>query len=76
MLPVEYYTSIWLEHAGDRIGRTVKVDRNTLMTSRGKFARVCVEVDLTKPLRAGYKIRGETHPLRYEGLHDLCFVCG
>lgn len=30
-----------------------KVDRTTLMASRGKFVRVCAEIDLTKPLKEG-----------------------
>lgn len=73
---MEYNTFRWLERAGNRIGRTVRVDKTTLIASRGKFARVCVEIDLTKPLRAGYRIKGEMHELQYEGLHDLCFHCG
>lgn len=31
--------------------RTIKVDRTTLMASRGNIARVCAEVDLTRPLK-------------------------
>lgn len=76
ILQVEFYSAIWLEKAGNRIGRKVKVDRTTLLESRGKFARVCVEIDLTKPLKAGYKIGGEMYGLQYEGLHELCFHCG
>lgn len=45
--------------AVNKIGRTIKVDRTTLMASKGKFARVCIEVDLTKSLKAGYRFRGE-----------------
>lgn len=33
------------------MGKTIKVDRTTLMASRSKFARVCVKIDLTKPLK-------------------------
>jgi len=29
------------------LGRLVRVDTNTLRVERGKFARVCVEIDLT-----------------------------
>lgn len=47
ILPVEYYTARWIERAGNKLGRTIKVDRATLMASQGKFARVCIEVDLT-----------------------------
>lgn len=46
------------------------------MASRGKFVRVFVEVDLTKPLKAGYNLRGVLQEVQYEGLHELCFHCG
>lgn len=58
ILPVEYYISSWLQRAGNKIERTLKVDNTTLMISRGKFAKVCMEVDLNKPLKAGYKLKG------------------
>lgn len=47
-----------LERAANKLGRTVKVDKAMLMPSRGKFPRVCVEVDLIKPLKYGYNMRG------------------
>lgn len=76
VLPVEYYNEQWLKRAGDRIGRMLKVDKTTLVASRGRFARVCVEVDLRKPLCEGYWRRGRRKALQYEGLHPLCFHCG
>lgn len=36
-LPVEYYNERWLRRAGDRIGKTLKVDDTTRAASRGKF---------------------------------------
>lgn len=74
MLPVEYYSERWLWRAGDCVGRTIKVDVTMLIASRGKFARVSVEVDLTKPLKAGYRMRGEYWNLQYKGLHDVCSI--
>lgn len=73
---MEYYTEEWLRKAGDRIGGTIKVDSTALATSREKFARVCVEIDLDKPFVASYRMRGWEGKLQYEGLHDLCFTCG
>lgn len=43
---------------------------------RGWFARVCVEIELDKPLVATYKMRGEEGQIQYEGLYDLCFLSG
>src|SRR5947208_3045163 len=65
LLPVEYYTTERLLQAGNRIRRTLKVDDITLKTSTGKFARVCVEHDLTKPLRATYMLKGKSGRVRY-----------
>lgn len=76
VLSVEYYSEKWLRRAGDRISKTIKVDDTMRATTRGKFARVCVEVDLTKPVKAGYRMRGRQWHLQYEGLHELCFVYG
>lgn len=43
---------------------------------RGKFACVCVEVDLHKPPISGYHLRGDFWRLQYEGLHEICSECG
>lgn len=48
----------------------------TLATTRGKFARVCIELDLKKSLKVGYRMRGRDWRLQYEGLHNMCFTCG
>jgi hypothetical protein len=58
------------------MGSTVKVDKNTLMQERGKYARICVEVDLTKSLLAMFMIKGRKYNVEYEGLHLLCKTCG
>jgi hypothetical protein len=75
-LPIEYYDSRVLKNIGNKIGSTVKVDKNTVMQERGKYARLCVEVDLTKPLLAMFMIKGRKYNVEYEGLHLLCKTCG
>jgi hypothetical protein len=75
-LPIEYYDAKVLHSIGDRIGRTVKVDKNTLTQERGKYARLCVEVDLTKRLLAMFSIKKRKYNVEYEGLHLLCITCG
>ncbi|CAN0899948.1 hypothetical protein LINGRAHAP2_LOCUS20561 [Linum grandiflorum] len=44
--------------------------------ARGKFARICVEVDLSKPLLPTYKVEGVKYFIEYEGLHEICIACG
>lgn len=54
----------------------LKVDRLTSIHDRGKFACICVELDLDKQLSSHIVIRGVKIPLEYEGLHSICFRCG
>ena len=73
-LPIEYYDAKLLQVIGDRIGRPLHVDRNTLTQERGKHARLCVEVDLTKPLLALFEINNRCYKIEYERLHFLCLT--
>ncbi|WJX44958.1 hypothetical protein P8452_31879 [Trifolium repens] len=75
-IPIEYYDKNILSIIGNRIGRTIKVDRNTLLQERGKYARLCVEVELAKPLLAMFSIKDRSYKEEYEGLHTLCITCG
>lgn len=43
---------------------------------RGKYARVCVEIDLNKPVLGRVGLCGVWYNVEYEGLHLLCSNCG
>lgn len=58
------------------IRKLVKIDINTRLANRGRFARVCVEINLTKPLMAKFWLNGHWHTVEYEGLHIICYGCG
>jgi len=58
------------------IGCLIKVDTNTLKVERGKFARVCVEVDLTMSVVGKIWVNGHWYKVQYEGLHLICTNCG
>lgn len=45
-LSEEYHSEGWLRRVGAQIGRTIKLNNTTLATSRSKFKRVRIEVDL------------------------------
>ncbi|RYR76834.1 hypothetical protein Ahy_A01g001365 [Arachis hypogaea] len=75
-LPIEYYDKYVMRTIGNVIGKTLKIDYNTAGQARGKFARICVELDLAKPLRPKFKIKGRPVHVEYEGLHTICFHCG
>ncbi|CAN1154114.1 hypothetical protein LINPERHAP2_LOCUS19827 [Linum perenne] len=75
-IPLEYFDATILTIIGNRIGKTVRLDGTTLEGSRGNFARICVEVDLSKPLLSKYRLRQRVRRIEYEGLHTICFSCG
>ncbi|CAL2252936.1 unnamed protein product [Prunus armeniaca] len=75
-LNMEYFRSDVMEKIGNLIGTTVKVDAHTMSQARGKFARVCVELDLAKPLTPFIKVEGRSYGVVYEGIQLVCFECG
>ncbi|XP_019155091.1 PREDICTED: uncharacterized protein LOC109151955 [Ipomoea nil] len=66
----------FLKRIGMQIGRPIRVDTTTSLASKGKFARVCVEVDITKPLVSKFVLDFQEWPIEYEGFHMVCFDCG
>lgn len=65
-----------LSSMGDMLGRTIRVDNTSLSGTRGKFARVCVELDLATPLLPSLTLFDFAQRVEYEGLHLICFECG
>ncbi|CAN1184437.1 hypothetical protein LINPERHAP2_LOCUS36975 [Linum perenne] len=61
---------------GNCIGRTVRLDLATSEGARGRYARVCVEVDISKPLLGKYMIDNRTFFVEYESLENICVTCG
>ncbi|XP_023876730.1 uncharacterized protein LOC111989173 [Quercus suber] len=49
-LPIEYYHVEALLQMGKAIGNVLRGDTHTTSESRGRFARLCVQVDVEKPL--------------------------
>ncbi|KAL8161607.1 hypothetical protein V2J09_013096 [Rumex salicifolius] len=45
-------------------------------TDSGKFARVCVQLDVNKRLQGAIHVNGKTVLLDYEGLGEICIGCG
>lgn len=76
VLPIEYYDQSVLTFIGNRIRKTIKVDRTTLSRERGKYASLCIQVDLTKPLLAMFAIKDRHFKIEYKGLHLLCLKYG
>ncbi|XP_028111147.1 uncharacterized protein LOC114309572 [Camellia sinensis] len=75
-LPIEYYQEKVLFAIAKSIGKPLKIDWTTAMATRGKFARVCVEMDLSQPLKPKFILEGKLYSIEYESLHSFCFLCG
>ncbi|KAI9097799.1 hypothetical protein K1719_025570 [Acacia pycnantha] len=75
-VPFEFYNVESLRRIGNMVGRMIKIDRSTSIYNKGGFARICVEIDLKKPLLPTYMVFGEERSIIYEGLHHVCFMCG
>nr|POE78689.1 hypothetical protein CFP56_66566 [Quercus suber] len=61
---------------GNAIGPVLRVDSNTATEARGRFARICIQVNLDKPLITSILLEGVVQEVRYEGISTLCFSCG
>lgn len=58
------------------IGKPIRVDKDTLNVERGRFARVCLEIDLTQSVVGKFWIKDNWYHVEYEGLHLICAKCG
>lgn len=75
-LAVEYFDSSFLHRVGSKIERVIKVDKTTAMAERGKCTRLCIEIDLSKPLLSKFWLKGKIWKIQYEGLILICYNCG
>nr|POF12560.1 uncharacterized protein CFP56_20045 [Quercus suber] len=75
-LPIEFYNAEALFHIGKAIGNVLRVDTHTASETRGRFACLCVQVDVDKPLINTVLIGRFEQTVTYEGIHRMCFSCG
>lgn len=75
-LPLELYDEEILLKMGNSIGHVVKVGATTLAASRGRYVRICVELDLSKPLIPTVIVLGKQRHNENEGLRLIFFECG
>ena len=75
-LPIEFYNAEALYQIGKAIGNVLRVDTHTSSKTRGKFARLCVQVDVDKPLINTVLIGRFEQAITHEGIHRMCFSCG
>ncbi|KAL0002179.1 hypothetical protein SO802_015960 [Lithocarpus litseifolius] len=75
-LPIELYDAEVLKQIGEAIGKVLRIDTHTAMEARGKYARLCIQVDVDKPLVNTVLIGKFEQAVMYEGINKLCFACG
>lgn len=49
------------------------MDSVTYLTESGRYARICVELDLKESLTPAIRVFGKERQDEYEGLHLVCF---
>ncbi|CAN0920481.1 hypothetical protein LINGRAHAP2_LOCUS32067 [Linum grandiflorum] len=58
------------------VGNSVRVDVATTIGERTRYARACVELDLSKPLLGKYELDKKEYEISYESLEEICIKCG
>lgn len=61
---------------GQVIGKVIRIDYNPESATRGKFARIAVDLFLDKPLCSQLLLDGKVQNVEYENLPRICFECG
>ncbi|XP_020679216.1 uncharacterized protein LOC110097278 [Dendrobium catenatum] len=79
-LPLEYWDEANLVRMAAGVGEPLYMDKQTKRWDRCAFARVCVQLDLSKKLPKGVWANGLGgaffQPVEYEGIPLICQACG
>ena len=67
-LPIEYYHQEFLRHVGTKIGKLLRIDAVTNTATRGRFAELCVQINLHKPLPKPFKVGTFWQDIMYENV--------
>ena len=75
-LPIKYYHPEFLKHVGQKLGKLLKEDAITSAAIQGRYARVCVQINIANPLPKHVKVGSFWQDIVYENLPMLCYKCG
>ncbi|XP_075633399.1 uncharacterized protein LOC142605856 [Castanea sativa] len=75
-LPIEFYENTALLKIGRAIGPVLRIDSHMANGERGHFTRLCIQVNLDKPLIRTIYLSKLAQCVQYEGINALCFSCG
>ncbi|KAK7815823.1 hypothetical protein CFP56_001107 [Quercus suber] len=62
-LPIEFFHPEILRSIGNRIGRFIRINAITNTVARGKFARICVQLDIDTMTSHNHRILYPVHPI-------------
>nr|XP_025665168.1 uncharacterized protein LOC112763806 [Arachis hypogaea] len=74
-LPIWCYQEQAMMRIASAIGVPIKVDLATKLAERGRYARVCVQINLGLPVIKHIIVEGVTHVVEYESLNLICNSC-
>ncbi|XP_039146854.1 uncharacterized protein LOC120284117 [Dioscorea cayenensis subsp. rotundata] len=79
-LPVDFWEGETLETITESFGKLLKVDEHTKSLEHTHFARLCLEIDLSKPLKWSFWLEDNDKKVfvvvLYEMLTMFCYNCG
>lgn len=81
-LPLAYMHATILKNVGSRLGKVLEIEGSEDGSCAGKYARIQVMLDISKPLRQGIWVKQENLSeeiciiLLYERLPQFCYLCG
>ena len=75
-LPIEFYDASVLKEIGSFIGPVLLINSYSASETRGGYARLCIQIDLNKPLISSIQVGRLVQKVLYEGISSLCFYCG
>ncbi|CAN0876755.1 hypothetical protein LINGRAHAP2_LOCUS11481 [Linum grandiflorum] len=75
-LPLHHYNDNSLYAIASCIGNPLKLDHQTSLVSRGKYARVCIEIDTDQPLIPSIGWKRFDIKVEYESIPLICMHCG
>ncbi|XP_059671159.1 uncharacterized protein LOC132316704 [Cornus florida] len=78
-IPQKYWTAIGLSHIASTVGIPLYADQATEARSKLRYARICINVDLSKPLLTSTQLKMDGFifdiGIEYQWLPKICNLC-
>ncbi|CAI9099770.1 OLC1v1036634C1 [Oldenlandia corymbosa var. corymbosa] len=75
-IPLQYFHEAILRNVVKSIGSYIKADEITLTGTRGKYARIAIQLDLVERLKGMVGVDGASYKIEYQDLPLICFAYG